>query len=198
MTTSLSSSVCFYYAHCFQTFLGLNFEILQKVLYMFNYSYCALSFSREQKWWPLGASSMAEWLSLSAPLQRPRVSRVWILVMDMALLIRPCGGTVPYITIRGTHNQNIQLYAGGLWGEEEEEKKEDWQQTLAQVPIFKRKNGGIFKTIRSGLQGNLDLYRRQNGNNDTNNVGTKITEKILSKLGSILHVSNRYLDNLTF
>ena len=35
----------------------------------------------------------------------------------------------------------MQLYNGGLWGgeEEEKEKKEDWQQMLAQVPIFREK-----------------------------------------------------------
>ena len=30
-------------------------------------------------------------------------------------------------------------YVLGLWGEEEEKKKEDWQQMLAQVPSFKKK-----------------------------------------------------------
>ena len=37
-----------------------------------------------------GADPVAEWLSLYAPLQQPRVSLVWILGVDMAPLIRPC------------------------------------------------------------------------------------------------------------
>ena len=37
------------------------------------------------------------------------------------------------------HNYNIQLCTGGLWGEEEKEKKKDWQQMLAQVRILKKK-----------------------------------------------------------
>ena len=33
------------------------------------------------------------------------------------------------------------MYSGGLGGEKaERKKKEDWQQLLAQVPIFKEKN----------------------------------------------------------
>ena len=39
-----------------------------------------------------------------------------------------------------TQNYNRQLCPGGLWGEEEEEEKEDWPLMLAQVPIFKKKN----------------------------------------------------------
>lgn len=37
-----------------------------------------------------GAGPMAEWLSLRALLQRPRVLLVLILGTGMALLIRPC------------------------------------------------------------------------------------------------------------
>ena len=40
------------------------------------------------------------------------------------------------------NQKDLQLCTGGLWGEEEEEKKrEDWQQMLAQVPIFKKTSG---------------------------------------------------------
>ena len=41
--------------------------------------------------------------------------------------------------LEGPTTKNTQLCTGGLWGAEEEEKKEDWQQMLAQVPIFKKK-----------------------------------------------------------
>ena len=37
-----------------------------------------------------GAGPVAKWLSLHAPLLWPRVSPVWILDADMALLIKPC------------------------------------------------------------------------------------------------------------
>ena len=37
-----------------------------------------------------GASPVAEWLSLHAPLRWPRVSLVPILGADMALLMEPC------------------------------------------------------------------------------------------------------------
>ena len=37
----------------------------------------------------LGAGPMAEWLSLRAPLRRPRVLLVRILGVDMAPLVRP-------------------------------------------------------------------------------------------------------------
>ena len=40
--------------------------------------------------WFWGASPEAEWLSLHAPLQQPRVSPVQILGTDLALLIKPC------------------------------------------------------------------------------------------------------------
>ena len=36
------------------------------------------------------AGPVAEWVSSSAPLRQPRVSRVQILGADMALLVRPC------------------------------------------------------------------------------------------------------------
>ena len=66
---------------------------------------------------------MAEWLSLHALLQRPRVSLVWILGVDMAPLIRPRCGGVLHSTTRRTYNYNIQLCTRGLWGKEEEEEE---------------------------------------------------------------------------
>ena len=86
-----------------------------------------------------GASLVAEWLSSPALLRQPRVSPVQILGAVMAPLIRPCWGGVPHSTTRGTHNYNLQLCTGGLWGEGEGKKEEeDRQQLLAQVPIFKK------------------------------------------------------------
>ena len=82
---------------------------------------------------------MAEWLSSRAPLRRPRVLLVQILGADMALLIRPHWGGVPCATTRRTHNYNIQLCTGGIWGEKAERKKKDWQHLLAQVPISKKR-----------------------------------------------------------
>ena len=68
-----------------------------------------------------GAGPVAEWIS---SLQRPRVSPVWILGMDVAPLIRPCWGSVPHATTRRTHNRNIQLCTGGdLGGKKSREKK---------------------------------------------------------------------------
>lgn len=52
-----------------------------------------------------------------------------------------------------------------------------------------------FSYEQRGVPGNLDLQKRQSGNNDMNNVGTRNTHTHKSsKLGSIIHVSNRYLD----
>ena len=50
------------------------------------------------------AGPVAVWLSLHAPLWRPRVSPVQILGTDMAPLIKPCWGGVPHATTRRTHN----------------------------------------------------------------------------------------------
>ena len=59
---------------------------------------------------------MAEWLSSHAPFGRPRVLLVQILGADTAPLIRPHRGSVPHATTRRTHNYNIQLHTGGIWG----------------------------------------------------------------------------------
>ena len=73
-------------------------------------------------------------------LQLPRVLLVRILGVDMALLVRPRWGSILHATTRRTHNWNTQLCTGGIWGgKAEKNKKEDWQQLLAQVPIFKKK-----------------------------------------------------------
>ena len=51
-----------------------------------------------------GAGPVAEWLSSRVPLRRPRVSLVRILGADMAPLVRPCRGGIPYVTTRRTCN----------------------------------------------------------------------------------------------
>ena len=48
----------------------------------------------------------------------------------------------------------MQLCAGGIWGEKaERKKKEDWQQLLAQMPIFKKylKNKKTKESLSSKL-----------------------------------------------
>ena len=50
-----------------------------------------------------GASPVAEWLSSRAPLQRPRISPVQILSVDMARLVRPHWGGIPHATTRRTY-----------------------------------------------------------------------------------------------
>ena len=83
---------------------------------------------------------MAEWVSSRAPLQWPKVSPIRILGADMALLVRPCCGGVPHGTEAPTARiYNYELYVLGGFGEKKKEKrkKNDWQQLLAQLPIFK-------------------------------------------------------------
>ena len=63
--------------------------------------------------------------------------------MDMAPLIRPYRGDVPYSTTQGP-TTTIYNYVPGDFGEKKKKKKkEDWQQMLAQVPIFKKKKDSI-------------------------------------------------------
>ena len=47
---------------------------------------------------------MAKWLGSRAVLRWPRVSLVQILGADMALLDKPCWGSIPHAMARGTHN----------------------------------------------------------------------------------------------
>ena len=75
---------------------------------------------------------MAEWLSSCTLLQWPRVSLIWILGADVALLVRPCLGSVPYSTTRRIYNWIYNYVLGGLWGEGKK-KGEDWQQMLGQI-----------------------------------------------------------------
>ena len=76
-------------------------------------------------WWSFikiifnGGWPLAEWLSLRALLQQPRVLQVQILGTDVAPIIKPCWGGVPHATTRRTHNYKyIQLCIGKLWEEE--------------------------------------------------------------------------------
>ena len=79
---------------------------------------------------------MAKWLSQRVLLPLPRVPPVQVVGTDVASLTRPHWGGVPSATTRRTHNWKYTTMYWGLW--REGEKKEDWQQTLVQVPIFKK------------------------------------------------------------
>ena len=69
------------------------------------------------------ASPMAKWLrSLCPPLQWPRVSLVWILGADTALLIRPCWGSVPHSTPEGPTTR-VYSYVLGDFGRKKEKKE---------------------------------------------------------------------------
>ena len=61
---------------------------------------------------------MAEWLSLHALLQRPRVSPVQILGADTAPLVKPAKAASHMPQLEGPTTKNIQLCTGGPWGEE--------------------------------------------------------------------------------
>ena len=82
------------------------------------------------------ASAVAEWLGLPAPLLRPSVSPVWSWVQTWP---RSSGHAeaVPYVAQPEGPTIRIYNYVLGSCGEKKEKKK-DWQQTLAQVPIFKK------------------------------------------------------------
>ena len=67
-----------------------------------------------------GASPVAEWLSLCAPLRQPRVSPVQILGIDLAPLIRSRWGGVPHSKARGP---TTWIYNYVLAGFEEVKKK---------------------------------------------------------------------------
>ena len=82
---------------------------------------------------------MAEWLSSHAALRRPRVSPVRILGTDMALLIRHAEAASHMPQLEGPATKVYNYILGGF-GEKKQEKKDDWQQLLTQVPIFKKKN----------------------------------------------------------
>ena len=81
---------------------------------------------------------MAKWLSSHTPLWWSRVSPVHILDAGMAPPVRPCLGGTPHSTTRGTYNYSIQLCTGGLWGEEEEEKRR-LATDVSSGPILKNK-----------------------------------------------------------
>ena len=66
---------------------------------------------------PKQGRPVAEWLSLHIPLQQLRVLPVRILGADMALLIKPCWGSIPYATTRRTHNWKYTTMYQGAIGE---------------------------------------------------------------------------------
>ena len=80
----------------------------------------------------LGVSHVAEWLSSHTP---PSAAQGFT-GSDPG----HGHGTTHRATLRRhPTTENIQLYTGGIGGEKAGGKKEDWQQLLAQVPIFKKK-----------------------------------------------------------
>ena len=66
-----------------------------------------------------GAGPMAEWLGSCAPLRQPRVLLVRILGADMALLAHQAmlRRHPTYHNWKDSQLENIQLCAGGIWGE---------------------------------------------------------------------------------
>ena len=99
----LKSHRCHYFGNLFgsseMTSISRNTHVSMVTLQPFLILFCQL-----KKRGNSGSGLMAKWLSSCALLQQPRVSLVWILGADMALLIRPCWGGVPHTTTRGTHN----------------------------------------------------------------------------------------------
>ena len=90
-------------------------SVLQENLYKLENLQIKIAFLRKNMYeW---AGPVAKWLSSWAPLRWPRISLVRILGTDMAWLIKPCWGRVPYPTTK-----NTQLCTGGLWGEKEKKK----------------------------------------------------------------------------
>ena len=85
---------------------------------------------------------MTKWLSLHTPLPWPRVSLVQILVVDMAPLNRPRWGGAHIAQPEGPTTRIYNSAMGGF-REKKKEEKNDEQQILAQVPIFKKKNKGF-------------------------------------------------------
>ena len=88
---------------------------------------------------------MAQWLSLCAPLWRPRVSLVQILGTDMAPWPGLSGHVeaAPHVPqLEGPATKIYNYVPGGIWGDKAEKKKrkkKDWQQLLAQVLVLKNK-----------------------------------------------------------
>ena len=81
---------------------------------------------------------MAEWLSSQAPLGQPRVSPVQILGTDMIPLTEPYEVASNVAQPGGPTARIHNCVLGGLWEKKEKKKKKDWQQMLAQVPIFRK------------------------------------------------------------
>ena len=80
---------------------------------------------------------MAEWLSSCALLQRPRVSLVWILGVDLALSSNQAEvvSHMPQLEGPTTKKKYTTMYWGDLG---ERKKKKRRLASLAQVPIFKK------------------------------------------------------------
>ena len=82
---------------------------------------------------------MAEWLSFHALLHRPRVSPVRVLGADLAHSSSHAEAVSHTAQPEGP-TTGIYNYALKALEKEEKKKEEDWQQILAQAPIYKKKN----------------------------------------------------------
>ena len=134
--------------HLYETLKGLDSEPLEWT------KECQLAFDTI-KTKTMGASPMAEGLSLCAPIWRPRVLPVQILGADLASLSKPCRGSVPHIAQLEGPTTRIHNYVLGCFGEKEKLKKEDWQQMLAQVPIFKKNQADFSSSLRIAEPGQI-------------------------------------------
>ena len=77
-------------------------------------------------------------VKFAASLQRPGVSLVWILAQTQHCLSGHAE-VVSHIAQPEALTTGIRIYVPGCFGEKRRRKKEDWQQILSQVTIFKNK-----------------------------------------------------------
>ena len=85
---------------------------------------------------------MAEWLSLPAPLWWPRV-RILAWTWHRSSGRIEAASHIPQLEEPATKIYNC---VRGCWGDKAEKKKKDWQQLLAQVPIFNKKKEPLIRS----------------------------------------------------
>ena len=81
---------------------------------------------------------MAEWLCSCALPQRPRVSLVWILGMNMHCLSGHVEAASHMPQLEGPTSKIYNYVQEGCGEKKQKKKRKDWQQ-LAQAPIFNNK-----------------------------------------------------------
>ena len=90
---------------------------------------------------------MAEWLSSCARLRWPGVSPI----VSRGRTWHGWSGHAEAVShmpqLEGPTTKIYNYVLGGIWGEKAEKKEEDWQQLLAQVPIFKKTNQPTICTV---------------------------------------------------